>query len=207
MNATAQPTDGVHATDRSRHTERHEQRRERTDGKIMRAALEILIAQGIGAVTIEAVARKSGVAKTTIYRRFANSDDLIQQLTHTLVLPIDLDGIEPGRDGLTAALRRIVDRFDEKIGLTAVGIVLSSSNDRLREVADNVIRPVCERFAEFLARGAERGVYRQGLDAPFLFRTALGSMLACKALGAPGDGSHDAWASHMAALLWPSIRA
>ena len=173
----------------------------------MRATLEILIAQGIGAVTIESVARKSGVAKTTIYRRFANSDDLIRHLTHTLELPIDFDGIEPDRDGLEAALRRLVDRFDENIGLTAVGIVLSSSNDRLREVADNVIRPVCRHFAAFLARGAERGVYRKGLDAPFLFRMTLGSMLACKALGAPGDGSHDAWASHMAALLWPTVRA
>lgn len=207
MNASAQPSDGGHTAAAARHTERHEQRREQTDDKIMRATLEILIAQGIGAVTIESVARKSGVAKTTIYRRFANSDDLIRHLTHTLELPIDFDGIEPDRDGLEAALRRLVDRFDENIGLTAVGIVLSSSNDRLREVADNVIRPVCRHFAAFLARGAERGVYRKGLDAPFLFRMTLGSMLACKALGAPGDGSHDAWASHMAALLWPTVRA
>ncbi|PLS26734.1 TetR family transcriptional regulator [Bifidobacterium anseris] len=201
MNAAAQPADGV------RMPARHAERREQTDVKIMRATLEILIAQGIGAVTIEAVARKSGVAKTTIYRRFANSDDLIRHLAHTIALPIDLDGIEPGRAGLQAALRRIVDCFDEKVGLTAVGIVLSSSNERLREVADNVIRPVSARFAEFLARGATDGVFRGGLDAPFLFRTVLGSMLACKALGAPGNGSHNAWASHMTELLWPSVSA
>lgn len=43
--------------------ETKEQQRERTDSKIMRATLEIIIAQGIGAVNIESVARRSGVAK------------------------------------------------------------------------------------------------------------------------------------------------
>ena len=37
--------------------ETKEQQRERTDSKIMRATLEIIIAQGIGAVNIESVAR------------------------------------------------------------------------------------------------------------------------------------------------------
>ena len=62
--------------------ETKEQQRERTDSKIMHATLEIIIAQGIGAVNIESVARRSGVAKTTIYRRYANTDDLIRHLRH-----------------------------------------------------------------------------------------------------------------------------
>ena len=49
---------------------RREQLREQTDRKIMRATLEIMISKGVAAVTIEEVARRSGVAKTTIYRRY-----------------------------------------------------------------------------------------------------------------------------------------
>lgn len=189
-----------------RGAQRHGQRRERTDGKILRAALDIIIAQGIGAVTIEAVARRSGVAKTTIYRRYANREDLIHHLTSAIVLPLDFDDVEPTHAGLRTVLCRIVDCFDDRIGLTAVGVVLSSSNDHLRALADGVLRPACERFCTFLTRGVDAGTYRRGLDIPFLFRTVLGSMLACKALGDPRD-SHEAWASHMTELLWPAIRA
>ena len=49
---------------------RREQLREQTDHKIMKATLAIVISDGVGAVTIEEVARRSGVAKTTIYRRY-----------------------------------------------------------------------------------------------------------------------------------------
>ena len=59
----------------------------RTDSKIMHATLEIIIAQGIGAVNIESVARRSGVAKTTIYRRYANTDDLIDLVEDSFSSP------------------------------------------------------------------------------------------------------------------------
>ena len=45
---------------------RREQLREQTDRKIMRATLEIMISKGVAAVTIEAVARRAGGAKTTM---------------------------------------------------------------------------------------------------------------------------------------------
>ena len=44
--------------------------------KMLEAAQQIITTEGIGACTIDAVARRSGVAKSTIYRHFANADDL-----------------------------------------------------------------------------------------------------------------------------------
>lgn len=45
--------------------------------KLLRATAEILIEDGIGAMSIEAVARRSGVAKTTLYRHFGGIDGLV----------------------------------------------------------------------------------------------------------------------------------
>ena len=47
------------------------------DQHILQAGHELLYAEGPKAVTMEAVARKAGVSKATLYRRFANSDALI----------------------------------------------------------------------------------------------------------------------------------
>lgn len=45
--------------------------------KLLRATAEILVEEGIGAVSIEAVARRAGVAKTTLYRHFGGIDGLV----------------------------------------------------------------------------------------------------------------------------------
>ncbi len=186
--------------------ETKEQQRERTDSKIMRATLEIIIAQGIGAVNIESVARRSGVAKTTIYRRYANTDDLIRHLTLTVAPSLDFSALEPSRESLRTVLRRIIDCFDEEFELKAIGVVLSSENAHLRNIANSVIEPAAERFYDFLRRGMAIGAFRDGLDAPFLFQTVLGSMLAYKALGTSSAVPHADWAGNMTGLLWASIR-
>lgn len=186
--------------------ETKEQQRERTDSKIMRATLEIIIAQGIGAVNIESVARRSGVAKTTIYRRYANTDDLIRHLTLTVAPSLDFSALEPSRESLRTVLRRIIDCFDEEFELKAIGVVLSSENAHLRNIAKSVIEPAAERFYDFLRRGMAIGAFRDGLDAPFLFQTVLGSMLAYKALSPSSAVPHADWAGNMTGLLWASIR-
>ena len=45
--------------------------------RLLDAALEILSAEGVGAVTGDEVARRSGVAKTTLYRHFGSTDVLV----------------------------------------------------------------------------------------------------------------------------------
>ncbi len=44
---------------------------------MLRATAEILFEEGIGAVSVEAVARRSGIAKTTLYRHFGGVDGLV----------------------------------------------------------------------------------------------------------------------------------
>ncbi len=45
--------------------------------KLIAAAAEILVVEGVGAVNAEQVARRSGVAKTTLYRHFGTIDALV----------------------------------------------------------------------------------------------------------------------------------
>ena len=59
---------------------RGERTREATDRKLMQATLQIAVDRGISGVTIEEVARRSGVAKTTIYRRYHNADELLRKV-------------------------------------------------------------------------------------------------------------------------------
>ena len=49
----------------------------RSRAAVLEAGVELLVEGGPNAVTVEAVAQRSGVAKTTIYRQWASRDDLV----------------------------------------------------------------------------------------------------------------------------------
>src|SRR6476646_2234152 len=51
-------------------------RRARSDEAILAATRELLVEGGVPGLTIEGVAARSGVAKTTIYRRWRDRDEL-----------------------------------------------------------------------------------------------------------------------------------
>jgi AcrR family transcriptional regulator len=54
--------------------------------RILRAALEQFELFGIRRTTMEDVARRSGLGRATLYRRFANKDLLVDAIVHTEVL-------------------------------------------------------------------------------------------------------------------------
>lgn len=66
---------------------------------VLDAAAGLFLDDGVAAVTMDAVAARSGVAKTTIYRRWANRDDLLLDVFRRFALglelpPADLDPAE-----------------------------------------------------------------------------------------------------------------
>ncbi|WP_460889556.1 TetR/AcrR family transcriptional regulator [Promicromonospora xylanilytica] len=47
------------------------------DAAVLTAALDLIADLGVNGVSIEQVARRAGVARTTVYRRYASRDDLV----------------------------------------------------------------------------------------------------------------------------------
>jgi AcrR family transcriptional regulator len=75
--------------------------------ELLRATAELLVEEGIGAVSIEAVARRAGVAKTTLYRHFGGIDGLVFAAAAASVS--ETDGPDTG--SLLADLREIQRRY------------------------------------------------------------------------------------------------
>ncbi len=77
--------------------------------KLRAATAEIVFADGVAACSVEEVSRRSGVAKSTIYRRFDSVDELIFDMVGTRVLtPPEVDTGTLAGD-LSLILRRYLD--------------------------------------------------------------------------------------------------
>lgn len=96
----------------------------RTDQRIMRAALELLRDKGPAALNIEAVAAHSGVARTTIYRRYRNRRELVAAAVAELVEgpfpPPEL----PMEAKLRWVLEQISDMLEHNLGRGGISAVL-----------------------------------------------------------------------------------
>jgi AcrR family transcriptional regulator len=57
-----------------------------TDGAILRAGLELFIERGVEGTSMEQIAKRAGVGKPSIYRRWPNKEDLIAAAMETLVV-------------------------------------------------------------------------------------------------------------------------
>lgn len=64
------------------------------DNAILNAAFELFLERGLDGTSIEQVARRAGVTRATVYRRFATKDDL---LFSVIELPREVAALDPER--------------------------------------------------------------------------------------------------------------
>src|SRR3954452_22625418 len=132
------------------------------DDAIVRAAASVLVEHGIQRMTVPGVAAAAGVAKTTVYRRYATPAQLalaaIDRVNAAAAAP------DPGtaRGDLLALLESVRTRIDPTV--TATVLVEAQTHPEVLEAArEKMITPAIERFRVILRRGVEREELRADL--------------------------------------------
>jgi AcrR family transcriptional regulator len=173
------------------------------DRRILAAAQKLLATEGFGRMSIEGVAAKSGVAKTTIYRRFSDKADLA---TAAIAELIPLAVPEPSDDAygdLLAQLdfnRRVLD-----MGLPGALLAEERRNPELMDTfRARVIEPRLAMFRRILEGGIERGEVRPDVDLDAAADLILGSFLfRYLAEGRPDED----WPRRVLDAVWPALKA
>lgn len=179
-----------------------------TDDQILRAALELLREQGPGAVNVASVAARSGVARTTVYRRYRDREDL---LTRALE-PVTARGGPPEDLGVEEKVDWLLSRTEEVlltgIGVGGVAAVLTGTDPdfsaALRRSLDRGLQPVRDQVEADRARGR----LATDVDPDTLVELVLGSYLAAWLLrdGPPGRAWRDRTAHLVGTLMAPPPR-
>ena len=147
---------------------------------ILQAALELLAEVGFAAMSMDAIAARAGVGKTTIYRRYASKEELvadaIESIREEIVIP-DTGNLQSDIDTLIQNAAQITLN---PIGRQTVAMIISSasSNPQFAQIYwTKYLQPRRKAFAVVLERAKARKEIQANLDSDLIFDTMSGIML------------------------------
>jgi len=144
---------------------------------ILRVALELGEESGFDGLTVEGIAARAGVAKTTIYRRWQNAwaivmDAFLAEVTRTA----PLQERATARESFAASMRLLARAYRGRQGKILRPLLGRAQVDaNLREaVRKRWVEPRRQVAREIIRRGIESGELRAGLDADVVLDALYG---------------------------------
>lgn len=179
-------------------------RREETDRGIHQAALRLLRNGGPAAVTVEAVAAESGVAKTTIYRRYPDREAVLRAaLKEAITAPDEPVGDTP-RDKIRWALDQTWHQMSDVLGRGGVSAILANSQPAFTRLFRSVLAPYADALVDLIHTDIAAGELRDDLDpdtvVSFLIGAYLGEMVRRGRVG-------KAFSEKCVDLMWVAMRS
>ena len=162
----------------------------RSRAAVLEATLELLGEAGHTGATVEAIAERSGVAKTTIYRHWPSRGPLLFDALHSGIEKIDVTPTGDVRADLLACVQGLATKLrDPRQSRIMATMIDAAESDP--ELADLAVRFTAERqaaVAGILRAGIEAGELDPGIDVELGGRMIGGALFYCRLmLHAPAD--------------------
>ena len=155
-------------------------RNEDTTAAILSAALNLMEEEGLKAVTMEGVAARAGVTKTTVYRRWPSAwaivlDAFLQEVAPVLKIELDVTL----RETLRADMKALAAAFAGRPGRVFAPLLgyAQFNSDVQDALWERYIGPRRKEARAVCVAAKERGELRADLDADALIDALYGSLI------------------------------
>ena len=147
---------------------------------MLQATLELLAEVGFEAMSIEAIATRAGVGKTTIYRRYSSKDELVADAIESVREEV----LIPDTGSLWGDIDELIESAAQStltpLGRQTVAMIISSaaSNPGFAQLYwKKYLSPRRRAFAIVVERAQVRNEVAAELDSALVFDTMSGIML------------------------------
>lgn len=150
----------------------------RVEEQVLRATLELLREVGYRRTTIEAIARRAGVSRPAVYRRWPRKSDVVAQALFGRSAPAPSRATGDLRRDLRSWVDAVLARFGGAEMAAAFLGLMADLHDNTNFRLD-LVRPRRERLAETLAQdgvrpGVDHDVFLEMLVGAIFLRVAVG---------------------------------
>jgi AcrR family transcriptional regulator len=137
----------------------------RIDDAITAATKSLLEESGLGELTIESIARRAGVSRTTVYRRWPSRDALLLHLLRGLSDEPPVPDRGHVRDDLIEFLSSQLAFLERRAGKAYVSLgVHAHADPTAKDIVQDLIGRRKAALGRLLERGIERDQIRRDLD-------------------------------------------
>jgi AcrR family transcriptional regulator len=156
-------------------------RSEATDAALLEAAVDELIERGFIAASMESVAARAGVAKTTLYRRWPNMHELALAAMQTFEQTED----EPPAGSVRDQLLWLVDGMRRKWGdprysamMRRVAADGTTQPELYRRTRDRLIGRHVRAMNAVIRRGVDEGIIRDDVEVEWVRQLLVSPIMA-----------------------------
>jgi AcrR family transcriptional regulator len=147
---------------------------------MLQSTLELLAEVGFDRMSIEAIAAHAGVAKTTIYRRYASKEELVADAIESVREEMVIPNTGNLSDDIEALIQNAAQITLTPLGRQTVAMIISSaaSNSQFAQIYwTKYLQPRRQTFAIVIDRAKARTEVPDDLDADLVFDTMSAIML------------------------------
>ncbi|NKZ07653.1 TetR/AcrR family transcriptional regulator [Actinomadura latina] len=170
-------------------------RSERAEKAIIEATLDLLAEEpGVAGLSIEAVAARAGVGKTTIYRRWPSKDALILDALGAAKAPLPEPSGGSVREDLAELARALTDERKRRYSRCFWNVAGSAEKhpELYARYKRDIIEPRRDIVRRVLRRGVDNGELRADLDVEVAMSMLLGSFVPKRPQESFPDGHAEA---------------
>ena len=153
---------------------------------ILDAAIDLFVEQGYEAMSIEGVAARAGVGKTTIYRRWSSKEELIVDAIDELIMDVE----PPDTGSLRQDLVDLVTQLQVVLTSSRAGQVfprmiphVAGGSPLGKAYLQRVIEPRFAMLRSTLGHAVERGEFPADVDPELVRALLVGPVLMWKLIG------------------------
>jgi AcrR family transcriptional regulator len=139
---------------------------------ILEATLALFAEEGLAGLSIEAIAERAGVGKTTIYRRWPSKEDVIKDAINLFREDVPLPNTGSIRNDLLSIAKEARELFDHNPLMAKLMTKLIAEIKTKPEIYhafyEKLVASRIQQFRQMIEHAQERGEVREDLDAMFI---------------------------------------
>ncbi len=149
------------------------------DQAILQATLDLLAEVGYQSMSIEAIASRAGVGKTTIYRRYTSKEELVADAIESLRDDLAIPDTGSFWGDMDIIINHAAQKIDSPLGRQTIALIIStaSSNPQFAEVYWTKYTKIRrEALSKVLKRAKSRNEIHKDADIDLVIDLLSGSL-------------------------------
>src|SRR5580704_19394003 len=155
-----------------------DERVRRSRAKVLGVTAELLFERGFGGASVDEISRRSGVAKTTIYRHWPTRADLLRDACSTISTPLDVPETGGFETDVTALMTHLA-RLLRSAKWTSVLPSVIDAAERSPDIADmykTLQQSYSAPLKTVIQRAIQNGELPKGTDVAMLVAALAGPL-------------------------------